>query len=80
MTGIRDWTQTLKYLRDNTELGADTVVCTGSLWDEEAEVERDLFAGRAGSTSQRCSRILHPMSFRDVIAVTGRNAPVPDRL
>lgn len=80
VTGIRDWTKTLKYLRDNTEFGADTVVCTGSSWDEEAEVERDLFAGRAGSTAQRRSRILHPMSFRDVIAVTGRSIPLPDRL
>lgn len=80
VTGIRDWTQTLKYLRDNTEFGTDTVVCTGSSWNEEAEVERDLFAGRAGSTAQRRSRVLHPMAFRDVIAVTGRNIPLPNRL
>ncbi|MHB1712919.1 MAG: ATP-binding protein, partial [Acidimicrobiales bacterium] len=40
----------------------------------------DLFTGRAGSTAQRRSRILHPMSFRDVMAVTGRSVPFPDRL
>lgn len=80
VTGIRDWTQALKYLRDNTAFGADTVVCTGSSWDEQAEVERDLLAGRAGQSSRYRSRILHPMSFRDVLAVTDRAIPLPARL
>lgn len=77
VTGLRGWTQALKYLRDNTELGTDTVVCTGSSWDREAEVERDLLAGRAGSSARRRSRILHPMSFRDALAATGREVPLP---
>jgi uncharacterized protein len=77
VTGLRGWTQALKYLRDNTEFGADTVVCTGSSWDREAEVERDLLAGRAGNSTRRRSRILHPMSFRDVLAATGREVPLP---
>jgi hypothetical protein len=80
VTGISEWTQAVKYLRDNTSFGADTVVCTGSSWNEDAEVERDLFAGRAGgsgSAARRRLRILHPMSFRDVLAVTGRAAPPP---
>ncbi len=51
MTGLRGWTQALKYLRDNTQFGADTVVCTGSSWDRDAEVERDLLTGRAGSSA-----------------------------
>jgi predicted AAA+ superfamily ATPase len=80
VTGIRNWTQALKYLRDNTELGSDTVVCTGSSWDREAEVERDLFAGRAGRSTRRRSRILHPMSFRDVLLATGREIPLPVRV
>jgi len=80
VTGIKGWTQTLKYLRDNTEFGTDTVVCTGSSWDEEAEVERDLLAGRAGQSSTRRSRILHPMSFRDVLATTDRRVSPPARL
>jgi uncharacterized protein len=80
VTGLRGWTQALKYLRDNTEFGADTVVCTGSSWDREAEVERDLLAGRAGTSAMRRSRILHPMSFRDVLATTGRDIPLPARL
>jgi predicted AAA+ superfamily ATPase len=77
VTGLRGWTQALKYLRDNTELGADTVVCTGSSWDREAEVERDLLAGRAGNAARRRSRILHPMSFREVLVAAGREIPLP---
>jgi predicted AAA+ superfamily ATPase len=80
VTGLRGWTQALKYLRDNTELGADTVVCTGSSWDREAEVERDLLAGRAGTSTRRRSRILHPMSFRDVLTAAGRQIPLPAAL
>lgn len=80
VTGIRGWTQAVKYLRDNTELGGDTVVCTGSSWDAEAEVERDLLAGRAGRSTTRRLRILHPMSFRDVLSATGREVPLPNTL
>jgi predicted AAA+ superfamily ATPase len=76
VTGIAGWTETLKYLRDNTELARDTVVCTGSSWDENAEIERDLFAGRAGASSTRRSRLLHPMSFRAVLSATGRDIPL----
>lgn len=80
VTGVRGWTQALKYLRDNTQLGTDTVICTGSSWDAEAEVERDLLAGRAGGSTQRRSRILHPMNFRDVLAIAGRGIPMPASL
>lgn len=77
VTGIRGWTEQIKYLRDNTRLGAEMVVCTGSSWDPDAEVERDLFAGRAGTQTSLRSRLLHPMSFRDILAVTERAVPVP---
>ena len=81
ITSITDWTATLKYLRDNTLFGDDTVVCTGSSWDHTAEVERDLLAGRAGRGATRRLRLLLPMRFRDVAALTGRDlvfpAPVP---
>jgi len=77
VTGISGWTETLKYLRDNTEFGSDTVVCTGSSWDENAQIERDLLAGRAGVASTRRSRLLLPMSFRAVLTVTGREIPLP---
>ena len=77
ITSIRDWTATLKYLRDNTALSDDTVICTGSSWDHSAEVERDLLAGRAGRTSTRRLRLLLPMTFREVIAATDRAIPAP---
>ena len=77
VTGVADWTAALKYLRDNTRFGSDTVVCTGSSWDRKANVERDLLAGRAGGSARRRSRILHPMSFREVLIATGREAPLP---
>jgi len=77
VTGIRGWTEVLKYLRDNTAFGSDVVVCTGSSWDKEAEVERDLLAGRAGVSERRRSRILHPMRFREVLLATGRHIPLP---
>lgn len=77
VTGVRGWTQALKYLRDNTPFGSDAVVCTGSSWDRETEVERDLLAGRAGAYATRRSRILHPMSFREVLLVTRRDVAFP---
>ncbi len=77
VTGIPGWTQQLKYLRDNTPLGADTVVCTGSSWHEDARVERDLLAGRAGTRPAARTRLLHPMSFRHVLVATGRDVPPP---
>ena len=40
-------------------------------------MERDLLAGRAGTSARRRSRILHPMSFRDVLAAAGREIPLP---
>lgn len=70
VTGIEDWTTALKYLRDNTPVGDDTVVCTGSSWNDTADVERDLLAGRAGSAACRRTRLLLPMRFRDVLAAT----------
>jgi uncharacterized protein len=77
ITAVRDWTATIKYLRDNTALSEDTVICTGSSWDHAAEVERDLLAGRAGRSSTHRLRVLLPMTFREVIAVTGRAIPAP---
>jgi len=77
VTGVKGWTGTIKFLRDNTPFGDDTVVCTGSSWDAGAEVERDLFAGRAGTATTRRSRLLLPMSFRDVLAATERDVPAP---
>ncbi len=82
VTGIRGWSEALKYLRDNTELGAETVVCTGSSWDEAAQVERNLLAGRAGTSGTDRSRILFPMRFREVLQawLAGIPAPPPQPL
>jgi predicted AAA+ superfamily ATPase len=77
VTGIDGWTTTLKYQRDNTSFGDDTVVCTGSSWSDTGEIERDLLAGRAGSTNARRLRLLHPMRFRDVLAATRPHIPRP---
>lgn len=79
VTAIRGWTESLKYLRDNTAFGDDTVVCTGSSWQDDADVERDLLAGRAGTGSSRRERLLLPMSFRDYVLTTGRELPLPEQ-
>lgn len=78
VTGIDGWTGSVKYLRDNTAFGDDTVVCTGSSWSETSTAERDLLAGRAGTTSTRRTRLLLPMRFRDVLAATRPEVPRPD--
>lgn len=75
VTGVRGWTEAIKYLRDNTDFGNDTVVCTGSSWDDEADVERDLQAGRSGAASTKRTRLALPMSFREYAAATGRRLP-----
>ncbi len=77
VTSIDGWTATIKYLRDNTVFGEETVVCTGSSWSETGDVERDLLAGRAGSGGTRRSRLLLPMGFRDYSKVTGSQVPAP---
>ncbi|MGH3925805.1 MAG: hypothetical protein ACRDTT_23585, partial [Pseudonocardiaceae bacterium] len=53
------------------------VVCTGSSWNSDAALERDLLAGRAGTDSVRRTRLLLPMRFRDALAATGRAVPLP---
>lgn len=80
VTSLDGWTSTLKYLRDGTHLGDDTVVCTGSSWDHNAALERDLLTGRAGQTSTRRLRLLLPMTFRDVAVATRRDLPLPPPL
>ncbi len=80
VTGIDGWTSTIKYLRDNTAFGDDTVICTGSSWSDDSNVERDLFAGRSGASAARRARMLLPMRFHDVLRVTQPDIPVPDPL
>lgn len=75
ITGITGWTESVKYLRDNTDFGLDTVVCTGSSWDGRANTERDLLAGRAGTSSTHRTRLVLPMTFRDYVRATKRLLP-----
>lgn len=78
ITGIDGWTSMIKFLRDNTPMGDDTVVCTGSSWSDTGDVERDLLAGRAGANAGRRTRLLLPMRFRDVLATTRPEVARPD--
>src|SRR5262249_18866146 len=80
VTSLNGWTTTLKFLRDNTSFGLDLVVCTGSSWADNAEVGRDLLAGRAGSANVHRTRLLLPMSFRDFLAATRPELPRPGPL
>jgi hypothetical protein len=78
ITGIRGWTEEIKFSREHSDFGDDSVVCTGSSWDKEADVERDLFTGRAGRSSILRSRVLLPMRFRHVLSATCPQIPLPD--
>lgn len=80
LTSIDGWTATIKYLRDNTVFGEETVACTGSSWSETGDVECDLLAGRAGSSSAWRSRLLLPTSFRDYIGITDGGIPMPEQV
>jgi len=80
VTALKGWTAELKYQRDNTPLGNDTVVCTGSSWEGTSNVERDLLAGRSGERSDRRSRVLHPMSLREVLIATKRLNPTFEKI
>lgn len=77
VSAIPGWTTTLKRLRDQTAVGDDTVVATGSRWIGADDITADLFAGRAGSGDHRRVRHVMPMSFRDFLTVSERNLPAP---
>ena len=77
VSGIPGWTATLKRLRDQSLVGEDTVVATGSRWVGAEDVTANLFAGRAGTGTHRRIRHVLPMSFRDFLAVSGRRLPAP---
>ena len=77
ITHVTGWTATIKVARDGSAFGEDTVVLTGSQWVKGTDIASDLLAGRAGEISDhRRLRILLPMSFREYLAVSGRNLPL----
>lgn len=61
ITAVRGWPETIKWLRDNTAMGEDCVVLTGSS-GRDLEDARKALAGRRGKT-RRSDRLLMPMSF-----------------
>lgn len=77
VTAVPGWTRTIKSLRDNSPVGGDTVVLTGSSATGVAEADRDLGAGRAGEANLRRRRLLLPMSFADIVRHTLPDVPVP---
>lgn len=77
ISGIAGWTSVLKAARDGTAFGDDSVVATGSRWIGNEDVQGNLLAGRAGSTAGRRIRQLMPMGFRDFVAVTRPDLPLP---
>lgn len=78
VSGIARWATTLKRLRDQSLVGEDTVVATGSRWIGVEDVTANLLAGRAGGGSHRRVRHVYPMSFRDFLEVSGRELPIPN--
>ena len=70
ISAIRGWTAVVKSARDNTVVGNDTIVLSGSRWRADEDVQGNLLAGRAGQGESRRVRHLHPMPFRAYLAAT----------
>ncbi|MGH2834775.1 MAG: ATP-binding protein [Solirubrobacteraceae bacterium] len=62
ITSVPGWPEAIKWLRDNTALGEDCVVLTGSSARDLAEAQKQL-AGRLGGAVNP-DRLLLPMGFR----------------
>lgn len=74
ITGVvGDWVSRVKWLRDNTSLGDDCLVLSGSSSERLEDATKDL-AGRRGNIAT-ANRTLLPMSFRAFCAVTGVDLP-----
>ncbi len=74
---ITGWTAIIKAARDGTALGDDTMVVTGSRWQEREDLLGNLMTGRAGTGSSRRIRHLHPMSFRSFLEATRSESAHP---
>jgi uncharacterized protein len=75
ITGVRGWASTLKYARDSSAFGDDTVVATGSSWRDDEDIEGNLLAGRAGTSGLRRTRQLLPMSFPEYVRLARSDIP-----
>jgi len=78
VSALPGWSAVLKAARDGTPFGDDTVVATGSRWVSGEDVEGNLMAGRAGTTTARRRRLALPMSFRDFLAATRPDVARPE--
>ena len=75
ITAVTGWVPIVKELRDNTQLAGDAAVLTGSSAADLDEARRSLGAGRTGVATP--FRLLLPMTFRDFLATTGVEVPLP---
>lgn len=75
VTAVPEWFTAIKWLRDNTGLGEDCVVLTGSSARDLEEARKEL-AHRRGRAADS-DRLLMPMSFRSFVAATGLSG-LPD--
>ncbi len=76
ITAVAGWVPVVKELRDNTQLAGDAAVLTGSSAADLDEARRSLGAGRTGIATP--FRLLLPMTFRDYLATTAVDVPLPD--
>jgi predicted AAA+ superfamily ATPase len=73
ITAVRSWPDAIKWLRDNTAMGDDCVVLTGSS-GRDLEEARKALAGRRGKATDS-DRLLMPMSFRSFCRSLGAGLP-----
>lgn len=73
ITAVQGWPEAIKWLRDNTAMGDDCVVLTGSS-GRDLESTRKALAGRRGAPA-RSDRLLMPMTFGRFCASVGANLP-----
>jgi uncharacterized protein len=53
VSSIEGWSSVLKAARDGSAFGAETVVATGSRWSTNDDIEGNLLAGRAGTSTSK---------------------------
>ncbi len=78
VTAIPDWQRGIKWIRDNTLVGEDCIVATGSS-------ARDIAAGSVHLAGRRgpavgLDRLLLPMSFAEFVRCAGYALPQPPRV
>jgi predicted AAA+ superfamily ATPase len=69
ITAVTGWPSTVKWLRDNTGMGEDCVVLTGSSARDLEEARKEL-AGRRGRATDS-DRLLMPMRFESFCSAMG---------